>query len=104
MRQIEEDLDEADTNDKEATRIEFDDEGRRVPVTGGKLFTRHRRNEQEAKERKELFEKAERVFKEYTALLVASNQLSKMDKPAGKSFLSCLQTDERVTAIQATLA
>ena len=53
-----------------------------MPVTGGKLFTRHRRNPQEAKERKRLFARAERLYKEYAALLTAANALAKLDKPA----------------------
>ena len=47
-----------------------------------KLNTRHRRNPEEAHSRSEYFEKAERLYKEYAALLGASRQMMALEKPA----------------------
>lgn len=46
-----------------------------------KLMSRHRKDLNEDRDRRELFKRAETVFKEYAALLAAVNKLMVLDKP-----------------------
>lgn len=81
MRLIEEDVRDSDIRDNELTTVKCDSNGRRAYASGGRLSTRHRRDPVEAKDRKELFARAERVYKEYGELLTTANQLAMLNKP-----------------------
>jgi hypothetical protein len=81
IRLIEDELHDMDVADQEDTP-------RQDETKQGKLFTRHRRNKKEAADRKDFFERAERVYKEYAELLTTANQLATLEKPASHEWKS----------------
>jgi hypothetical protein len=64
-----------DTEDREVT-------SGGITRSGGNLFTRHRRDSKERLDRRDLFDRAEKVYKEYVELLTAANQMMNLEKPA----------------------
>lgn len=77
MREIEEEIDSFD-------RADFmkPDKADRDPLLPWRLTRRRRQDPEEAKKRRELFERAEKKFKEYSDLVSAAQRLACFEKPA----------------------
>ena len=83
MRQLEEELNEMDLEDRHKTpkKDETTKEGMKKEPSGP-LYTRHRRDDKEAKARRRLFGRLERKYKEYAELVVLTHQMMTLEKPA----------------------